>query len=528
MRPEHAVHQYTGGPRGTTTEQPLVMKEQGLFLLAQGWGDGSAGRTACEIVCRTFMESPPPPKTESVEAFLNETLRRANDSIRDTFSKDRSMRGIGCSIVVAKISEAEIGVAHVGDCRAYLFRDRQLHRLTEDHSVAITRKDGKANLSAGLGGLAPKALTRYLGKHSKVLIDTQTLRHQPGDMILLGTYGFWESLSEEKVAELLALHGENAASATKQLVDVAAQENPAQNSSLLLARIPGKDKSALRRASCLIYSASVIFTVAIVGFALHIGDLLPRSLVATDPTATPTPQFTATPVRTASPTASPLRPLIPVPSPTLTARPTATAPPTRKPTATQAFTATSTQTAAPQDTPTSMRPATPSPTATQTSAATPSRTPTRRPSPTETRTPTPQPSPTDTRTSTPSPTSTSTATSTPTATRTPTATPTFTAAPMTQQRAEQIFEQMKLAVASNQVTEFLEMGFVQRGNMKIWNAWLKGELDRIEWDSATQPSPDGKGFERTGQTIGKGVGAPRIGVLIVQEARMVIIEVERR
>src|SRR5258706_15338207 len=44
------------------------------------------------------------------------------------------LKGMGTTVVAGLLNEKIISLAHVGDSRAYLFRDGQLSRLTDDHS----------------------------------------------------------------------------------------------------------------------------------------------------------------------------------------------------------------------------------------------------------------------------------------------------------------------------------------------------------------------------------------------------------
>ena len=42
---------------------------------------------------------------------------------------------MGTTLTAAYVDDAHVAIAHVGDSRAYLFRDGTLQRLTQDHSL---------------------------------------------------------------------------------------------------------------------------------------------------------------------------------------------------------------------------------------------------------------------------------------------------------------------------------------------------------------------------------------------------------
>ena len=50
---------------------------------------------------------------------------------------------MGSTLTLAYYLDGELFVAHAGDSRAYLLRDRKLHRLTHDHTLTaeLVRRD---------------------------------------------------------------------------------------------------------------------------------------------------------------------------------------------------------------------------------------------------------------------------------------------------------------------------------------------------------------------------------------------------
>src|SRR5919107_1464338 len=65
------------------------------------------------------------------------TLRSAMDTaarrLTDVADSDPSLRGPGTTLVALLLDGTRVGVAHVGDSRAYLLRAGRLHQLTHDH-----------------------------------------------------------------------------------------------------------------------------------------------------------------------------------------------------------------------------------------------------------------------------------------------------------------------------------------------------------------------------------------------------------
>ena len=65
---------------------------------------------------------------------LSGAIHRANDRIADLVEADLSLDGMGTTVTGAMFDGSQIGLAHIGDSRAYLLRDGHLEQLTHDHS----------------------------------------------------------------------------------------------------------------------------------------------------------------------------------------------------------------------------------------------------------------------------------------------------------------------------------------------------------------------------------------------------------
>ena len=103
---------------------------------------------------------------------LAEVVRRSNEVIYDQAQKDPRQAGMGTTVVGAWIRQHVVGIAHVGDSRAYLWHDQQLEPLTRDHSLV------EAHMAAGLIEEVRRlpveqqnVLVRVLGREPDVEVD---------------------------------------------------------------------------------------------------------------------------------------------------------------------------------------------------------------------------------------------------------------------------------------------------------------------------------------------------------------------
>jgi protein phosphatase len=132
---------------------------------------------------------------------LAEVVRRSNEVIYDQAQKDPRQAGMGTTVVGAWIRQQIVGIAHVGDSRAYLWHGGRLEPLTRDHSLM------EAHIAAGLadeGRNLPveqqNVLVRVLGREPIVDVDVREVPVQSGDYVLLCSDGLTRMVPEHEVA----------------------------------------------------------------------------------------------------------------------------------------------------------------------------------------------------------------------------------------------------------------------------------------------------------------------------------------
>ena len=71
---------------------------------------------------------------QRVLAQFQSALSQADARILDAAADDPELRGMGTTVTMAFHLGTQLCVVHVGDSRAYLYRDGELHQLTQDHT----------------------------------------------------------------------------------------------------------------------------------------------------------------------------------------------------------------------------------------------------------------------------------------------------------------------------------------------------------------------------------------------------------
>ena len=159
-----------------------------LFVVADGMGGAQAGEVASQLAVEEFHEALP--DEGSAEERLTDRIRAANRRIYDLSRTQHEHAGMGTTLTAVYLDDDHLAVAHVGDSRAYIFRDGELTRLTQDHSlVEELVRQGKLTEEQAAEHPQRSIITRALGIE--------------GDVVLLCSDGLTSMIGEEQIVQIL-------------------------------------------------------------------------------------------------------------------------------------------------------------------------------------------------------------------------------------------------------------------------------------------------------------------------------------
>ena len=206
-----------------------------VFVVADGMGGAQAGEVASRIAVDAFAEGLP--DEGSPEQRLAAVTRVANQRIYELSRAETERAGMGTTLTAAFLGENDLAIAHVGDSRAYLYRDGELTRLTQDHSLmAELISRGKLTEEEAADHPQRSIITRALGPEPDVAVDTWTYPVRAGDLILLCSDGLTSMISEAKVAEILGT-APDLERAANTLIDEANRAGGRDNITVVLFRL---------------------------------------------------------------------------------------------------------------------------------------------------------------------------------------------------------------------------------------------------------------------------------------------------
>lgn len=204
-----------GQVRQSNQDAFIVLNDLNAWILADGMGGHAGGDVASRIAVEsvaTALSKLDLPRAgwqaqHKRERLLSRAIQEANEAIRREARTRPELIGMGTTLVVLTIVEdpqLHATVAHVGDSRAYLLRERTLLQLTRDHTlVEEALRQGYLTVEEAQMHPYRHVLSRALGVETEVEPDISTFPLQPDDLLLLCTDGLTKMLDNDRILEIL-------------------------------------------------------------------------------------------------------------------------------------------------------------------------------------------------------------------------------------------------------------------------------------------------------------------------------------
>lgn len=195
---------HTGQVRRGNEDALLVGSS--VFAVADGMGGHVAGEVASETALGAIarLDGKVFADPDTALDALRDGVQRANEHVLDRADGDPDLQGMGTTLTVAMIEHRRLHVAHVGDSRAYLLRDDELHQLTQDHTlVQDLLDDGQITPQEATTHPQRSVITRAIGVAADLEVDARTLSLQRGDRILLCSDGLTNVVDDREIATQL-------------------------------------------------------------------------------------------------------------------------------------------------------------------------------------------------------------------------------------------------------------------------------------------------------------------------------------
>ncbi len=177
-----------------------------LLLLADGMGGAAAGEVASAAAVQVIrkLDTPAISGEDMIEALAG-AVHRANEKLSELVEEDPEREGMGSTVTALMFDGQQLGLAHLGDSRAYRMRDGLLYQLSHDHTFVQSLVDeGRISKEEAFTHPHRNLILRVLDGRPDSDPDLEILDVRAGDRLMLCSDGLPDYVSDEVIAASMA------------------------------------------------------------------------------------------------------------------------------------------------------------------------------------------------------------------------------------------------------------------------------------------------------------------------------------
>ncbi len=199
-----------------------------VFVVADGMGGHRAGEVASASAIDVFLRFEKENRGAAPLERFRDGIQAANAALYRMAREDPVLEGMGTTFTSVLV-EKGLYLGHVGDSRAYIWREGQLRLLTRDHSL-VERMVDEGHLSRKEARVHPQrnVILRALGVSEQVEVDLDVVDIVPGDRLLLCSDGL-SGLLEDRELETIMSSRSGPERRCRMLVDAANERGGVDN-----------------------------------------------------------------------------------------------------------------------------------------------------------------------------------------------------------------------------------------------------------------------------------------------------------
>jgi serine/threonine protein phosphatase PrpC len=225
-------------PGGTDAE---TLADKGhLYVLADGMGGHQKGEVASAITIESinaaYYSSTVPIAADNepqkvIANNLTKAIEIANTEVME------ATQGGGTTVVATVLWGDSLISMNVGDSRAYLLRNSELHLISKDHSLVSRLVEmGKITEEEALTHPRRNVLYQALGQGTEVDIYTVSEQLKVNDIIIICSDGLWGEVGNELIQEVLD-RATNPRGAVEELINLANESGGPDNITAIIIRV---------------------------------------------------------------------------------------------------------------------------------------------------------------------------------------------------------------------------------------------------------------------------------------------------
>ena len=196
-----------GKVRKANEDSFVVNKDLNLYLVADGMGGHKGGKKASSMAVSIVEQYIKNHFTDDLteEQLLKSALQEANRQILTKSMAEDEFSGMGTTFTGLWHHNNLMHLVHVGDSRAYFFRDNKIEQITEDHTwVNEQFKAGYITKQEAEASQYKSVITRSIGFDANLRIDYQQIHVTYGDVFLICSDGLSNLISTPELEQLIS------------------------------------------------------------------------------------------------------------------------------------------------------------------------------------------------------------------------------------------------------------------------------------------------------------------------------------
>ena len=199
------------GRQRSQNQDRVALFENGkrqLAVIADGIGGNRGGdiaaATTVRLLGQNFCQSAPK-SVKHAKKWLQDQVTLANQLLLKKANEKLNYRGMGTTLVAAvTLPKGVIVVANIGNSRGYILHDRQLNRVTVDHSlVNELLKNGDMTEQQARRSPQKNIITRAIGVSPDAEVEVNAFVLQAGDQLLLCSDGLSKLVEHDTLTAVL-------------------------------------------------------------------------------------------------------------------------------------------------------------------------------------------------------------------------------------------------------------------------------------------------------------------------------------
>ncbi len=234
---------HTGKVRETNQDTcafEILPGECCFAIVCDGMGGTKGGDTASNMASQIVKNEIIKNYNKSMDenrfsGLLIHAITLANKEIFKAAHSEENLAGMGTTIVAAAIKDEVLHVAHVGDSRAYLIKNKSMDKITNDHSIVQEMLE-KGSITEDEASKHPQKnlITRALGIDCDVVVDYKAHKISINDLCLLCSDGLTNLVSDNDILKII--QNKDLQTAVKDLIDKANNNGGNDNITAVLIR----------------------------------------------------------------------------------------------------------------------------------------------------------------------------------------------------------------------------------------------------------------------------------------------------